>query len=132
MNYQNIPCAVTADLNRYLSQLEREDARDAAIEERLDELLSEGAEFYPADPANIAEALSEIQENELGPVPHHMASIVKAKHGEDLSHHYEMIGRHFSAAVIAYLTKYGTNRAETDVDNREPDFDEPERDDYND
>ena len=54
----NTHCAVTADLNRYLDQLDADEARDNFIESFKHDLLKPGAEYDPMEPDNFAEAIS--------------------------------------------------------------------------
>ena len=119
MNYA-IGCAVTADLNRYLSKLEREDLRDTAIELRTDELMQSGEEFSPADPDNVVEAFEEMPIGQMGAL---CAHIEKALTEDSPDSHYEMIGRHMVGFLKDYWKKNATLRAETDIDARRPNFD---------
>lgn len=59
MNGYSIPCAVTADLNRYMRQMDRADARHQAVKERAEELQQAGSEYDPFCASNVAEALGE-------------------------------------------------------------------------
>lgn len=59
MSLYSMPCAVTADLNRYLSKLDEDDRRDEAIDQRTEDLLA-GTEYGPFTPANLSEALGEL------------------------------------------------------------------------
>lgn len=52
-----------ADLNRYMKQLDKEDARESAIEARANELLH--GEYSPVLPLNIAEAFGEMSQDRL-------------------------------------------------------------------
>lgn len=63
MSLYDVPCAVTADLNRYLSKLDEDDRRDSAIDERTDDLLA--GEYAPFTAGNLSEALGEINIEDL-------------------------------------------------------------------
>lgn len=59
------PCAVTADLNSYLSRLDEAVRRDEAIDERIEYLMREGSEYDPFSHDHIAEAISEVDLTEV-------------------------------------------------------------------
>jgi hypothetical protein len=58
MSLYDVPCAVTADLNRYLAKLDEDEGRDESIDERTEELLA--GDYAPFTADNLAEALGEI------------------------------------------------------------------------
>lgn len=57
MSLYSAPCAVTADLNRYLAAQSADDERAEDIEARADMLMAD--EFAPFTASNLAEAISE-------------------------------------------------------------------------
>ena len=63
MSLYDVPCAVTADLNRYLAKLYEDEGRDEAIDERTEDLLA--GDYSPFTADNLAEALVEIDIEEL-------------------------------------------------------------------
>lgn len=60
MGMYDIGCAVTADLNRYMRQLDEADRRDSAIDDRSEELIRDGEECDPFTVFNLSEALGEL------------------------------------------------------------------------
>ena len=60
MGMYDVGCAVTADLNRYMRQLDESDRRDSAIDDRAEELGRDGEECDPFTVFNLSEALGEL------------------------------------------------------------------------
>lgn len=100
MNARDIPCAVTQDLNRYLSRLDAEDDRDARIEERTEELLA--GEYAPFHVGNLGEALGEIDIDTL-------AALLAAGKIEEA-------GNELAMRVRSYWQRIAEDKAETDID----------------
>ena len=97
-------CAVEADLNRYLRQLDRDEARDMAIENRAAELFGR-AEYRHYTFANLVEALSETSGE-------HAAAIESAVRSADLA----AVGRTVTQASAAYWFEQAKKQAEIDID----------------
>lgn len=100
MNPMNMPCAVTADLNRYLATLDADDAREADIEARTEELLD--GDYAPFHVGNLGEALGEINIDTLA------ALLASGK--------TEEAGAELAKRVRDYWTASARNKAETDID----------------
>ena len=54
-------CANTYYLNQYQAKIDAEAYRDAAIEEKTEELMQKGSEYYPWTLRNMIEALGEMK-----------------------------------------------------------------------
>ncbi|MFM7008714.1 MAG: hypothetical protein ACKO0Z_05190 [Betaproteobacteria bacterium] len=60
MSMYDIGCAVTADLNRYMRDIDESDRRNSAIDDRAKELGLDGQECDPFTVFNLSEALGEL------------------------------------------------------------------------
>jgi len=103
MSLYDVPCAVTADLNRYLSRLDEDDRRDEAIDERTEELMADGGEYAPFNPDNLAEAISEVD----------IAEIAKLIDAGKVSE----VGAVLVKQVRGYWEALARNEAERQIDN---------------
>lgn len=54
---------VIKDLNEHIKRMDDEYSKERAIEARVEELVSEGGDFYPWDPENMVEALDNIDKD---------------------------------------------------------------------
>jgi hypothetical protein len=105
MSLYDVPCAVTADLNRYLATLGEDDSRDEAIEQRTDELLA-GAEYDPFSPDNLSEALRELDMTAI------TACCQLFKAGNKGG-----VGLALDALIRDYWRGFARNEAERQIDN---------------
>lgn len=110
----NFPCAVEADLNRYLRKLDADDARSAAVERCAEEYLA--AEYSPSNPDNVAEALAEIIHPTLVAVAGHIGKSLGETNSKARDDHYLMIGLQIATAVENYWTAMAQKKAADDID----------------
>lgn len=102
MNFNSMPCAVTADLNRYLSKLDEDDRWKEAVDARVSELLDEGGDYYPFSADNLSEALGEIDIESV-------ATALKAGKHEDA-------GKALLTLVSGYWDRMAQQQAERDIE----------------
>jgi hypothetical protein len=98
-----IPCAVTADLNRYLAQLDEDDHWQEALGARQEELLADGGDCFPFQTDNLSEAICEIDIETV-------ATALKAGNHEEA-------GKALAGLVCAYWEREAQRRAEREIQN---------------
>lgn len=110
-------CANTAALNRYLSEQDSSDRRQAAIEETTAALLA--GEYSPAAPGHAIEAWSELLAEDC---PEIIGAIILANQpGKVARNAYAMlIGEAVLDRVTAYWRNLARAKAENDVDDSCP------------
>ena len=104
-----------AELHAHLAKEEQDVRRAEAIEARADELLQEGAEYYPLDPSNFSEVLSEMADTQVEMIAKYVR-IAKSTEFYDTMQN-EMVARMLWVYASSYMRKYAMSRAEKDVDN---------------
>jgi len=104
-----------AELHAHLVKEEQDVLRAKAIEARADELLKEGAEYYPLDPCNFSEVLSEMEDRQVEMIAKHVR-IAKSTEFHDTMQN-EMIARMLWVYALGYMRKYAMSNAEKEVDN---------------
>lgn len=101
-----MPCAVTADLNRYLRQQDEAEARDRIIEQRAEELMRDGEECDPFTVFNLSEAIGEMDNTA-------MEALVKLlKAGNTAG-----AGLALSTLVKDYWQRMASKQAEREIEN---------------
>ncbi len=103
MNIYNVPCAVTAELNRYLTQMDRENLWQEAVESRQEALLADGGDYYPFSTDNLSEAIGEINIKTIA------VSLKAGKHEE--------AGKVLASLVISYWEREAQCKAEREIKN---------------
>ena len=99
-------CAVTEDLNRYLARYDEAEAREDAVEARMEELMEKGQEYYPFSIEHLAEALSEMSRKEFD----RLSQFLTEPGG------LQKAGAVVSVAVETYWEEQARKQAEKDVD----------------
>lgn len=112
-NYDLNHCAVTADLNRYLGKLDADDARQAIIDSRADDLLA--GEYSPANFQNIMEALPEMTEDLHGDIAAGLRIAANAASPIERNIAHQVIGANIQAFVQEYWSKSAKRKAEDSV-----------------
>jgi len=102
------------ELNAHLAKEEREVRRAEAIEAMADELLKEGAEYYPLDPCNFSEVLSELKDMQVETIAKYVR-IAKSTNFNDTMQN-EMIARMLWVYAENYMRKYAVSKAEKEID----------------
>ena len=102
--------AVEQDLNRYLGEIEREDAYQGALEDRSAALFAKGGDYYPFTAINVPEALGEIATG-LG-TKEIFTPIAEAYAAGDHKKAGELIG----ALIHDYWAKQADRQAEHELD----------------
>lgn len=117
MNHQAYTeaAAFQAELRAHLTKEEREVRRAEAIEARADELLKEGAEYYPLDPCNFSEVLAELKDVQVTSLAVYLANSQKA--GFSFQMNNEMVCRMIWVYAEDYMRKYAMSKAEKEIDN---------------
>ena len=103
-----------AELHANLVKEEQDVLRAKAIEARADELLQEGAEYYPLDPCNFSEVLSEMEDRQVEMIAKHVR-IAKST-GFQSTRQNELIAHMLWGYASSYMRKYAMSRAEKDVE----------------
>ena len=115
---------VVVDLNRYLAQIDHDEARIEAISRRTVEMMTKDGGYSPADSGNFIEAINELAADEQYASLLNMilARVDKAMDttATTVDVHYQMIGLHLVGFLKDYWTKYARNQAETEIDDSCP------------
>ncbi|UAW63465.1 hypothetical protein KMZ15_05040 [Mycoavidus sp. HKI] len=103
MNIHGFPCAVTADLNRYLTQFDENERWQETVDARQEKLLGDGSDCYPLSINNLLEAICEINIETI-------AALLKAGN-------YEEAGKALAALVNVYWEREAQRKAEREIEN---------------
>lgn len=101
-----MPCAVEADLRRYMRQQDEAEARDRIIEQRADELMRDGEECAPFTVFNLSEAMGEFDNTAMEA----LVKLLKAGNNEGA-------GLAFSTLVKDYWQRAAKKQAEREIEN---------------
>ncbi len=108
-------CAVTADLNRYLKQLDQEDAREHAIERLAADLMLQ--EYAPDTEANVIEALLETTDKVATAITPHLKAVINEKNAAIRANLYALIGKVIVDRTLSYWEDTAREQAIRDIDN---------------
>ena len=113
---------VVVDLNHYLAQIDRNESREAAIERRTAELMTQDGGYSPTDSGNFIEAVNELAADQKYAADLQMilAGIEQTVGKEATEAQYAYIGQRLAGFLKGYWTKYASNRAETEIDDSCP------------
>lgn len=116
MNHKayNETAVFQAELHIHLTREEREVRRAEAIEARADKLLKEGAEYYPLDPENFAEMLTELSVDQVKTITAYMENTKKAAFAFSMNN--EMVCRMLWVYAENYMRRYAMSKAEKEID----------------
>jgi|SRR3990167_1882223 len=103
-----------AELHTHLAKEERDVLRYEAIEARADELLEEGAEYYPLEPDNFSEVLSELSVEQIKSIVGYLNTT--QKQGFSFQMNNEMVCRMLWVYAEKYMRKYAEQRAEKEIE----------------
>lgn len=109
-----IPCAVTADLNRHIRSIDRDEARQLAVDEECANLMS--GEYSPSDFQNIIEAISEMTEEVTGDIAVGVRSAIEHKDTQARNLCYQVIGKNVTDFVAEYWKRKATVRADENIE----------------
>ena len=104
-----------SELNANLAKEEREVRRAEAIEAHADELLKDGAEYYPLDPCNFSEVLAELKDDQVETLVTYLETTQKS--GFSFQMNNEMVCRFLWVFASCYMRKYAVQQAEKDLEN---------------
>jgi|SRR3990172_5487938 len=104
-----------SELNANLAKEEREVRRAEAIEAHADELLKDGAEYYPLDPCNFSEVLAELKDDQVETLVTYLETTQKS--GFSFQMNNEMVCRLLWVFASCYMRKYAVQQAEKDLEN---------------
>ncbi len=103
MNTHGFPCAVIADLNRYLTQLDEDERWQETVDARQEKLLGDGGNCYPFSTDNLSQAICESDIKTI-------ATALKARKHEEA-------GKALAALVNAYWEREARRWAEREIEN---------------
>lgn len=106
MGLYDMPCAVEADLRRYMRQQDEAEARDRIVEQRADELMRDGEECDPFTVFNLSEAMGEFDNTAMEA----MVKLIKAGNTAGA-------GLALSTLVQDYWKRMATKQAEREIEN---------------
>jgi hypothetical protein len=107
-------CANELALDQYLRKLDRDDKREAAIEDCIDELMI--GNYSPDDYSNFIEAVTEIDVETMKRIILEIALAKRKTDKDDADVHFLLAGRALSQAVFDYWTKSARSEAEHQID----------------
>ena len=99
------PCVHTIELNRHLATLDKKDAIERAIEDRIAETIELGGKYDPLKPSNFIEGLAEVTDAELAVI----AVLMRTGH-------YERAAKLLEAHIKSYWIKFSASKAEEYVE----------------
>jgi hypothetical protein len=81
-------CPVTADLNRYLAEQDRQEEMSFAVEELAERLMEKGCEYDPFSAENLSEAIGEMSAEALNSLGDFLRSSFKNSEERNLDFIY--------------------------------------------